>query len=845
MRIRFSSVLVTLVLTLAAGTGHAAAPYKGRSLTEVLAEFEREGTPVLFNTQLVPQHLRVTMEPPKGEPVEIINALLAPHGLILETGPGGRLLVTRSDDSAEPGRVTINGRLVDSATGIALAGRTVRLHPGGLTQETAVDGSFRFQQVPLKPVTLEVMTSGYQPFRETLATYRLRNGQAVQLEIKPLEMSLDKMTVTASHYSMIYADPASSVYLSREEVDRMPHIADDIFRAVNYLPGIANGDFSARLNVRGGAADELLVVLDGMRLYDPYHLKDLLAIFSIIDSNTVDGVDFYSGAFPAQFGATNSAVMAINSISPSKDYRHRLGLSFINTFAQTSGELADGEGYWLASARTGYLDVVLKIVEEDNGLDPAYFDMLGKTEFPVSDRSVLSVSALLAADNSFISDIDNDISDADFVDAYAWMELETDLNINLRLNHMLFGGFLSRDKIAMVDDGRRLQSEVTDDRDFSFFGFQQAIDWQATDAMQLRAGWEVRSLEASYDYEGIGVIGDLVLFTTEELPITRVHSSHLDPEGEAYSAFASMRQDWTTRLTTELGLRYDHQTYTGLDDNDQVSPRFNLLYLIGERTQARLALGRFYQPQEINQLQVQDGDESFYPAQLADQLVVSLQHRTEGGVELRAELYDKDYQDVRPYYENLFRENNILEEFETDRVRVEPEAARARGAEFGVRGGIPGGLQWWSSYTWSKSEDRIEGQWVPRSWDQRHAINLGVSFPLKKWHMTLAWRYHSGWPRTPVGEFEFDGEPVVLPVIGDRNSDGYGIYHRMDMRASRDIPVSRGSLRFYLEVINLYNRKNECCDDYDVFVFPEQVTFSNISEEWLPLLPSLGLKWEF
>ena len=106
----------------------------------------------------------------------------------------------------------------------------------------------------------------------------------------------------------------------------------------------------------------LLVVLDGMRIYEPYHLRDLLSLFSVVDSNTIDGVDFYTGAFPVQYGAVNSGVLDIHSRTPDPEYPHRIGVSFTNAFVQTSGSLPGGDGQWMVSGRTGYLDVVLDII---------------------------------------------------------------------------------------------------------------------------------------------------------------------------------------------------------------------------------------------------------------------------------------------------------------------------------------------------------------------------------------------------------------------------------------------------------------------------------------------------
>ena len=186
---------------------------------------------------------------------------------------------------------------------------------------------------------------------------------------------------------------------------------------------------------------------------------------------------------------------------------------------------------------------------------------------------------------------------------------------------------------------------------------------------------------------------------------------------------------------------------------------------------------------------------------------------------------------------------------ESDRILISPERARATGVEVGVRGELEDKLRWWANYVHSKTEDRVDDRWVRRSWDQPDAFSAGLDFQVQSWDVTLAWRYHTGWPKTPLtfDDFVFDnGVEARLPIIGERNDARWSVYHRMDMRASRNIPVPRGELRFYLEFINLYNRKNECCVDGRAFFNRNgKIIYQARVEDLLPFVPSLGLKWDF
>ena len=186
-----------------------------------------------------------------------------------------------------------------------------------------------------------------------------------------------------------------------------------------------------------------------------------------------------------------------------------------------------------------------------------------------------------------------------------------------------------------------------------------------------------------------------------------------------------------------------------------------------------------------------------------EQAVVALEHHWSNGVEFRAEAYRKSYSDLMPYFDQLFDDQEVLPELRSDRIRIDPEKARSQGVELDLRHFSDESFRWWATYTWSRAEERVGGQWIPRDWDQPHAFNTGLSFAVSDWTLTLALRYHSGWPKTPLRRIR-DGSDT-LAEIGARNSDRHGIYHRLDARASRRLQLPNSTLQFYLEIINLYN----------------------------------------
>src|SRR6185312_13509102 len=120
----------------------------------------------------------------------------------------------------------------------------------------------------------------------------------------------------------------------------------------------------------GGATNELAVLLDGVRLVEPYHLRDFQGVFSIIDQRIVDSVAVHAGGFPAEYGDALSALMVVEPREPAA-LAHELGLSVLYTSLLSSGVFAGDSASWLVSARDSNLDRVLT----DHLGQPSYADL--------------------------------------------------------------------------------------------------------------------------------------------------------------------------------------------------------------------------------------------------------------------------------------------------------------------------------------------------------------------------------------------------------------------------------------------------------------------------------------
>jgi len=141
-------------------------------------------------------------------------------------------------------------------------------------------------------------------------------------------------------------------------------------------------------------------------------------------------------------------------------------------------------------------------------------------------------------------------------------------------------------------------------------------------------------------------------------------------------------------------------------------------------------------------------------------------------------------------------------------------------------------------------EDRVDGEDVPRSWDQRHAVNLGIVWAKGPWSATLTDSFHTGWPTTVLEVDSSSGTPQIVP--SRRNRARLGDYNSLDFRVTRTFALPLGALDVFVEVNNALDKENACCVTYDVEENPDgSLTYTRDLDTWLPLIPSIGVLWRY
>jgi outer membrane receptor protein involved in Fe transport len=765
------------------------------------------------------------------------------------------LLVFPAASSSAQETGSISGRVLDEE-GLPLASANIVIAAIGLTATTDVDGRFLLTTVPAGVHTLEASCDGF--WSETVESVTVGAGQAadVSFQLAPLPVALDEIQVTAS-VSILREQPTAAVALDRKEISELPHFGDDLYRAITVLPGTSGGDFSARFAVRGGLHDETLVTLDDQELMEPFHLKDFQGIFSIIDPEAIGGVELTPGGFTAKYGDRMTGVLDMVTRSP-KATRAGVGISLTTAWANAGGLFSGGKGSWMVSARRGYLDFILKAVadDDDDGAPPSprYWDAFGKIAYAPNPNHSLSLTVLLADDDLLFEEFDDDETVdvvSGYTSSYLWLNHQAVLGGSSFVNTAAYVGEITVDRdFLVIDDGDDERFELLDIREDRYFGLRQEWQHHIGKRHYLRWGFDLRTYDVSYDYAIDAVIEDPI-DDPRFYPGVRVDSFQSAYEGEQYSVFVTDRVRLGQKLTAEVGVRYDKQTLT---EDDQVSPRVNLLYNLSSKSALRLGWGNFYQSQRPYELRVEFGETDFQTAQRAEQVVVGYETEIGDRYLLKVDAYARRVSDPHRRWETIFDPFHPVPEIATDLALLAPEEVNAHGVEFYFASRMGRKFDWWLSYVYSSIEDVLHGVDTPRFLNQPHAMTGSVIWrPGPKWSLAGVLHYHTGWPATSVSAWpvqEPNGDWRLSYDVGPFYQEFLDDYIRLDLRASRTSRVGRrGALTFFIDIQNITDNDNlrgiAIADpDYYwseatglVITFPE--------EYWFPIIPSFGVSYEF
>ncbi|EAQ97024.2 TonB-dependent receptor plug domain-containing protein [Congregibacter litoralis] len=630
------------------------------------------------------------------------------------------------------------------------------------------------------------------------------------------EPQLETVIVTGSRHRFFGPETTNPTRsYSSSEIGAQPLFASDPLRVTTRLPGVSTLGVSARPHIRGGLSDELLIIRNGIELLEPFHLADFHSAYSAIDISSLDSLDIYTGGFPARYGNRMSGVMDLQTRERSEQRNLDIGFSTFATRVALYGDVDFAEGgNFLLSWRGGDLDDVASFIEHESGV-PEYSDLSASFHVDLTPDSSVAFGFTQAKDDIlFVGDlVGQETALSKVVTDHLWAEYLVDG----------LGRWRTRLTGSAIDLSRRNEQfdneEIEQDQEGGFLQHQQDVlrvavrnDW-IRDGLgtTYELGWQAEFNRGRYQHQSEierGVIADLI-----GTPRNESRDINLKPEGWSGGGYVQMQVPVGERLVIQPGMRIDFQDYyidRGFET--QLSPRLGVAYTVSDEMTVRLDLGRFQQPEAVQELQVRDGLDRFFQPQIADQVAVALEWRG-GSLLLRGEAYYKQYRRPKGRFENLFNPFVLLPQLEEDRVEIQPDQVYASGFDVSVERAFSRSITGDLSYSYMDAKDRIEGRSIPRRWSQRHTMNLGMRYELGDFSLAGALTWHSGWNSTALPSFIADGD--VVPVSSILNNSELPEFLSLDVSARKVWDFPRVRIEVFADVSNLTDRKNIAGIDFD------------------------------
>ena len=716
---------------------------------------------------------------------------------------------------------TISGYVKDKGTGEELLGVTIYVDE---IKNGVVSNHYGFYSITLPKGQYHITLSfiGYETKKEVID---LEQDKSINFTLAESTTELEEVVVEAkeeNHHVTNLSIGKSEINIA--QVKNLPALfgEPDIIKAVQMQPGVLTaGEGTSAFFVRGGSADQNMILLDEAPVYDPSHF---FGLFSVFNADVIKSSELYRGGIPARFGGRLSSLLDVRTKDGNTNRLSGTGsIGLLASKFMLEGPIARDKSSFIVSARRSYADVVAKAVGDDI---PVYFyDINAKVNWKPNNKNRFFLAAYLGRD--VINFDDGGIGWGNQTTTFRWNHL-----FNERLFSNTTFAFSNFDyKIFLDDDTQGFEweasmQEATAKKDLTYF---------------LNPSNEISfGASATYRRFSPGRItpkGERSIFAPVQL--TKMHAME-------YALYLGNTQKISERLGLEYGIRYSIFQHVGEesvniyeDPTDNVNinivdvkdygkfepiktyhnlePRFSARYTLNEESSLKTSYQRMVQNVHlIANSTVPIPFNTWAPSSLylepqkADQVALGYFRNFENNAyEFSVEAYYKDMRQVTDFADNaqIFFNEHLVTEYRQG-------TSESYGLEFNLKKN-EGRLTGFLSYTLSKTTRDIPGVNGGKTFlsnhDRRNAFNLAATYQLSEYY-TLGGNfvYYTGRPITlPTGRYTYDG--YNIDQISERNGYKLPDFHRLDIsitKESKKNKARRWKTSQSFGIYNLYNRRN-------------------------------------
>lgn len=389
-------------------------------------------------------------------------------------------------------QVHVHGYVRDSKSGEFLPGVHVVLNDGNSGSVSNRFGFFSLQTVP-GPIVLETGMIGYTSEKmlldlqaDTLITFYLQPGYMLgEVAVKGYAISPYLTSRNSGYLKLIQSDLSATGSLLGEP---------DLMKVLQNFPGINQGkEGSSEIYVRGGSADQNLILLDGAPVYNLNHAFGLLSIFNV---EAIKEVSVYKGGMPARYGGRLSSVVDVQVKDGNNNERKSsYSVSTLGATLMLEGPIVKRKSNYMVSLRRSWVDLLytggLLLQGSQMVTGVSFYDVNAKATFNLNERNRLWVSAYTGNDRFYVRMKDGGEGYSGFswgnqLASCGWSSV---FRPNLFSNFQVhYSSYFDKEKITYED--KEVMEIFRRNSVFNELGARSSIDWQPVHSFMVTTGIE-------------------------------------------------------------------------------------------------------------------------------------------------------------------------------------------------------------------------------------------------------------------------------------------------------------------------------------------------------------------
>ncbi len=734
-------------------------------------------------------------------------------------------------------KFTLSGIISESKTNEKLIGVSVFITE---KNATVVSNEYGFYSItlPQGEYNLVISSVGYQ---SEIVKINFDKNQKTNFALVESGEQLEEIIIKEKTTTNVRKAEMSVNKLSIAQIKRMPVVLGevDVIKSILLLPGVTNaGEGASGFNVRGGGADQNLILLDEATIFNSSHV---FGFFSVFNPDAVKDLKLYKGGIPARFGGRASSVLDIyQKDGNSNKFSMSGGIGLISSRLLAEGPLVKDKGSFLVAGRASYVHLFLKLSEEQKDNSAYFYDLNTKLSYQLDTNNSLFLSGYFGRDVFSLN--------KQFINTYG------NSTLNVRWNHLFSDKLFSNLSLIYGDYyygldldfvGFKWDSGI---RNYNIkYDFKNYVSEKTKLSYGLNAiyydfnpgtirpsnptsGINLRQLDKKYAFEPAAYF-DVENKISEKIAINfglryslfyRLGSSDVNIyDNDNPVLFNQQLQIY--EKATPIGQQFFGKNKT-IQDFNNFEPRFSTSYQIDKNQSVKASYNRMVQYLQLvtntaspTPLDVWTPSDNFIKPQIADQVAVGyFKNFKDDEYSLEIESFYKKVQNRIDYIDGA----NLIANDALEQVILNGQL-RSYGLEMLLRKN-DGNLTGWIAYTLSKSEQQTPGRnstelginngnWYSSAFDKLHNIAVTGSYFLnKKWTFGANFIAQSGQPVTfPNGQYQYLG--LNVPSFGGRNMDRLPAFHHLDIAATltpRKNNNRNWKGEWVFSIYNIYNRRN-------------------------------------